>query len=422
MPLLDWPQPVPSCGVVLFASTEPPGMDAFGGLRDRGFDIVADATATPGDWTLRIGHPTWGRATLNGPIAKVAKLVAASASADGHLTRTERETVTRARSGVTLTVDALGESPFVARKRFLRFAFAVMGTASVGVVDLLSQRIWSRGALEDELSIDAELDVEGLYIRHMISNSGPAPEWLHTHGLGEIGAFDLDILNPDVAFSDLRLDTVRAIAFTILERRAQMGEELELAEPEGTIAFVPAEQFMRAAAPEHVALRDSDAATDEAHLVNRAVVCEPESSPFAMLAGRPTPSIFLSAPEPEGMILQASKAVSDFMARRARASFPLLRATFDALRGDADVFVKLAYDSELPALPKEHLWFRAHGFRDDAIDATLLSAPFGILSMQAGARGWHGIDRLSDWKLGTPYGPVFPWFTAHSRTARRRAR
>ena len=86
------------------------------------------------------------------------------------------------------------------------------------------------------------------------------------------------------------------------------------------------------------------------------------------------------------------------------------------------MLVKLAYDSELPALPKEHLWFRAHGFRDDAIDATLLSAPFGILSIQAGARGWHAIDRLSDWKLGTPYGPVLPWFTTHSRTARGQAR
>src|SRR5262249_3483054 len=113
---------------------------------------------------------------------------------------------------------------------------------------------------------------------------------------------------------------------------------------------------------------------------------------------------------------------SDFMARRARASFPLLRATFDALRGDASLLVKLGYDSELPGLSKEHLWFRAHALRDNAIDATLLSAPFGILSMRAGARGGGTLDRLSDWKLGTPSGPAFPWFTAPTRRARARSR
>ncbi len=82
------------------------------------------------------------------------------------------------------------------------------------------------------------------------------------------------------------------------------------------------------------------------------------------------------------------------MARRARQMLPLLR----------DVSAELA-DLELPVLVKlgcridgggptdcEHMWFQVHGFEGDAVDATLINAPFRIARLQKGDRAVHSLD------------------------------
>jgi len=47
-------------------------------------------------------------------------------------------------------------------------------------------------------------------------------------------------------------------------------------------------------------------------------------------------------------------------------------------------------------------------FESDAVEATLLSAPFHIARFHEGDRGVHPLSLLSDWAVFTPLGQVNP--------------
>ena len=412
MSLLAHAQPVPSRGVVLFEGSVPPGPEAFGGLRDRGVSISATKDG------LALAHAQWGTARLVGAHAEVSALTDALVHPEGLLTVKEREAMARARSGLLLEVDANDESPLVARKRFLRFARAVMGPASLGTLDLLSRRGWSRAAIDDEIALDVWLDVTALFAIHLVSDDGVVPTWLHTHGLGDVGGFDFDVLSPDPAMGDMRMDVVRALAFAILERRAVMGgEPFTLASPDGDVAFVDAAEFMQTAAAEHVALRSGASANDDDHSQARAIVCEPSTHPLVVYLKRPMPSLYTSSEEQPGALLKLSTDATEWSAKRARGSFAHLRLLFEATRRTgACPFVNLGFDDDEGA--REHLWFRVNALTMDTIDATLLNAPFAISGMHEGDRAVHSVEQLSDWVAPTSRGAARPWYLAPMRRLR----
>lgn len=53
-----------------------------------------------------------------------------------------------------------------------------------------------------------------------------------------------------------------------------------------------------------------------------------------------------------------------------------------------------------------------HSIHENAVDATLLNAPFRIARMTAGQRATHPLDLLSDWMIMTPAGRI------HARSTR----
>jgi hypothetical protein len=71
--------------------------------------------------------------------------------------------------------------------------------------------------------------------------------------------------------------------------------------------------------------------------------------------------------------------------------------------------VKLGYGTDSgDGTEAEHLWFEAHEVLQDSVDATLLNQPFDIADMSEGQRGEHPIERLTDWSILTPVGPLTP--------------
>jgi hypothetical protein len=406
--VLAHPQPGPSRGIVLFESREAPGAEAFGGLRDRGVTVAA------ADSGLTLTHGEWGTALLRTDRSpEILGLVDAMLQPEGFITESERATMARARSSVALDVEAGGESPLVARKRFLRFARAVMGSAGLGTIDLVSRRGWSVAAIDDELAMNVELDVTALFAIHVVHDPGGSPNWLHTHGLGDIGRFDVDVVSPDRALADARMDVLRALALAILEGRAVLGGEIALASPDGDVALVDAEEFMRTAAAEHVALRDRD----DDHSRARAVVCEPATNALVRYLGRPMPSLYTTGEEQQSSFLKLSTAASESTARRARASFAHLRLLFEATRRTgASPVVKLGFDDDNGS--REHMWFRVNALAADTIDATLLSKPFAIAGMYPGHRAVHSVEQLSDWIAPTSRGAARPWYLAPMRRLR----
>jgi hypothetical protein len=67
---------------------------------------------------------------------------------------------------------------------------------------------------------------------------------------------------------------------------------------------------------------------------------------------------------------------------------------------------------------REHLWFRVHGFQPDAVDATLVNAPFHIARLKQDDRGIHPLELLSDWVVFTPAGRIDPRQTRTLREIR----
>jgi hypothetical protein len=61
--------------------------------------------------------------------------------------------------------------------------------------------------LADELVHDAPLDIVQIHVLHVVTQ--PEGVWLHSHGLGELGSVDFDVLRPAEALTTEQFDVSR---------------------------------------------------------------------------------------------------------------------------------------------------------------------------------------------------------------------
>ena len=405
----------PGIAVVYFHGSAPPPDGAFARLRDRGIEITP-TTRPNAIWSLDLVHPEWGTAELmcvrdHPPVEDYTRFAI-------NLTDAEKRAASDANSAVMLSVPAKRKNVLHDRKRMLRFAEAVLGDDGVLVVDLATTLPWSRASLADELAHDADLDIEAIYCIHDVTpDDGASSAWLHTHGLGEIGSFDFDVVRPSREFVANCAEPFRAIAFQVLDGQISMSEAHVPIGNAFEARFVPASEFMRDADPSDRAARDS--APDD-HLDRRSVICEPTRRRlFGRGGDRPQPHrLPQSASMPDGSVLYFTALANELMADRARHTIhllPELAAEFAEFEPGA--VVKIGYPTD-DGRSREHLWFEFHGLADGEIDATLQSEPYEVSSLTPGVRARHPADWLSDWILIGPTG----WVTPRSQAAARRLR
>ena len=409
---------VPCRGSVLFRGTMPPRPEEFDHLAGLGVAIERLEPAPAAHWGLKLRHPQWGDAMMVclrhvGPPPK--ELI----DLDVHLSEKERQQVRSAGSIVTFSVDTRRKHVLRARKLLLRFLRAGMGDLGLAAMDHEAQRFWSRAALDEELSHDADLDIEGMFALHAVTGEeSEEVTWLHSHGLAEMGFLDFDVVNPAEELLGPAWDMLRAIALMIVE--GELGRataRITLAHPGGDVRSVTAAEFMRKADPAFAALRDDP---DRQHEADRVVLCEPVGRFLGRWLGRVRPSKFLSGPIEEGSVIMFSHEASDLMARRARNTFGLFcRIREELAEFKLPVLVKIAYrvdggdEQDL-----EHLWFEVHEVLEDAVDATLINEPHHIARMEAGQRGRHPVASMSDWQILTPAGTINPRRTTALRVIR----
>ena len=307
------------------------------------------------------------------------------------------------------------------KKALFRFARAVMGDDALAMIDTFSTRVWLAGDLDMELMHDADLDIESLYAIHGVATDDEKDvdeegnlncTWLHTHGLAELGGFDIDIMRPHASFVGQCTDCIRAMAFAILDGDITPDTaEFPMYFPDGVVAFVPVAEFVRGGDPKIVAIRDA-----EGHDQNRSVLCEPNTSKKMLTFGKKKqiePAKCLQRQMPEEMMSPFTNRATELMARRARATLQLLASVPNELADlQPRVIAKLGcLTDEARAASsddREHMWFEVHQVRADTIDATLMSSPFDIAGMKAGDRAWHDLESLSDWMINTPLGNIDP--------------
>jgi Protein of unknown function (DUF4026) len=413
----------PGLAAIHFPGTGPPAADAFLRLRDLGYTL-SEGSSDDALWMLRLDHPTFGTADLwcerNGPLIDDFIRFA------GNLSDAEKAAAMGSSSSVGLRVPAKRKQVLRDRKTMLLIARDILGDDGVMVLDIGSELPWSRASLEDELAHDADLDIEALYCLHSVYNdadadlrSEPSGEvrWLHSHGLAELGRFDIDIVAPHRAFVDACGDPIRAIATMILDGEIEPDQsQFTFGHPGGDARLVPAPRFMREAAPAMTGLRDA-----EDHSDRRSVLCEPVGRRLLGMGrgDRPEPIHLARRPPAEQFVIYFPPATTSLMAERAQATTGVLRALMDEFAEFEVVpVVKLGYPT--PDDSKEHLWFTAHGFGPGTVDATLENRPF-VVDLRPGERAERPLELLTDWMLMTPAGAVTPRSMIAARRLREHA-
>jgi Uncharacterized protein conserved in bacteria (DUF2314) len=392
-------------GSVLYRGNLPPRPEDFERLQAAGM-ILRPITGWRGaHWALHAIHPQWGEADLV-CMRDAPRLPRALIEQSANLSPREKALAASGESSVSVRIEMAGVHALRERKQALRFLHALMDADATLAIDHVSFLLWSRAALDDEMQHDADLDISGLYCMHAIADAeGQRVQWLHTHGLAAIGAFDFDILNPAAELLGVADAGLRALALAILEGEVnESSDRFQLGSPRPTIALVPAAEFMRSGPPAETALRDP-----QDHTERRSVVCEPRGG-FRFFGGaRPRANRFLSQPIDDGIVLRFSKDATALMMQRARNTYHVFRAARAELAGlPLPALVKIGYPTDGGGGDNEYLWFAVHSADDSSVDATLENSPHQVASLKHGDRGRHSIERLADWVIFTPTGPITP--------------
>jgi hypothetical protein len=416
------PKPTVHGGVVLYRGPLAPPIGQILALADGAAGISAEAADVAHEHlagtSVRLTHPAWGEALVGYP-ADPQWLPSEDVIRWGTpgLTDAERELAGRAETVLLVRVTTPERRVTRARKHLLRWLRLLMSLDGLAAIDTLSQLFWSPAMLDDELAHDADLDVEALFSVHAIYDDQSADRrfyWLHTHGLEELGAFDIDVLRPSHDLAMNSGDPMRALAYAALEGIVKPGTlGVPIGMPNGTVDLVDGQEFDRLASREDAQLRT----LDEHHSGRRVVVCEPRGL-MSFLRKRPIPSRFFSELT-GGATINFTKAASELMAERARATLPVFQGLFAEFGPTGlPAVAKIGYPTASDPASREHLWFEVHGFDADRIEGTLANQPLDVPSLTQGARGWHPGAEVSDWMVLSPAGPMTP----RNLTAARRLR
>ncbi len=396
----------PGIGFVYFRHAAPPPAEAFGFVRNAGFEVVPLETPSDALWALELRHREYGTAKVwvprnSPPIAHFLQFGMA-------LTKSEVEAAIGAGAAVAVLLPAEKKQVLRDRKRLLRFMRALMAEDAVLTVDLASGMPWSRARLDEELAHDADLDIESLYVYHAVFDEKERPHWLHTHGLAELGGFDFDILRPNEYTIENANEVFRALAFAMLEGKiTESTERFALAEPDGEVRLMPAELFMAGADRSTRSIRDM-AGEGDPHKTRRAVVCEPHSNRKVFGGAHVEPSRLLSERADDSLMVNFTTAATDLMAERARGTLPVF-ASLVAEFADLPVtpLVKLGFQ-RASVDAREHIWFEVHSTDGNSADCTCINQPWDVPSLHEGLRARQPLANLTDWQVMSPTGPISP--------------
>jgi hypothetical protein len=399
---------------VFFPGNMPLRAEDFAYLRELGIDAKAGEASGGMRWVLEMRHSTWGKAKLVCVRAGLPPLPKGLVQYSNRLTDREKETVEHANNGLYLEMEGNSGHILRDRKNLLRFGNAICGSDGIAMVDLLAMAFWTPAALQDELAHDADLDVQGIYALHCVTEEVPGIDqtvtyWAHTHGLQEIGRFDFDLIAPSEDALSGRTDFVRAAAFAVLEEKAKLdGEPFPIMGKASAIRFVSASKFMASGSGACVARYKS--ALDDLHITGHAVVCDAERTGLLgrlLGRGQVRTSRLAGSAFPDNALIYYSTAAGELMADRAQktlAVFADWKAEFAEF--EPTCIAKLRFQTaqggnELP-------WFEVHKVLDDKVDATCINDPFAIKGLAKGDRAEYGFDRVTDWMIILPFAQLSP--------------
>lgn len=399
-------------GSALFRGTWPLRKENFDHLRASGITISDGEPNEGWHWSLKLEHPQWGEATLVNS-RTVSPPPVELVEWDANLIPNEVDEIKSCGTTVQLMMDSKKNNILRDRKFALHFLNAVIGEDGLAAMDHIGQKVWSQEALAIETAHSADLDIDGIMSLHVVSGEDGVVHWLHSHGLGEIGFIDFDILNPCEDILGNAYDVLRSLGFRSLEGELKPAA-LVTPFTGANIRCVAVDEFMSKASSEFTSLRD-DSQGD--HRENRVVLCDDRGGLLkGLLGAKLRPAHQLSGPFDERNLIQFSNEATELMSMRAKASFNVFLTLLEEMAQlqkelpgfETTAAVKLGYtvDNATQDTDREHMWFEVHGMSGEMIDATLLNAPFHIAGMKEGQRGLHAPELLTEWCIFTPAGKI----------------
>lgn len=416
----------PSTGVVRFRGNIHPRAEEFSVQLDRaGVRHRIEAGNAGCHWRIKCVHDRWGKADIIAPRGAPAFPTQAVEFAID-LTEQERADASAPGVEIMLGVESKAKDVLRDRKSLLRYMRVLLGTDGLVAYDSGSGRCWSRAGLDEELSHDAELDIESLFVIHAVTAEEeferakqaskaaegsdapvprPKPHWVHTHGLDNLGCFDMDILDPSPAISDQCPEILRALAFSILEGAAKEGGDAITLGGE-MVRMIPARTFHVSASENDQSLRE----LDENHSEKRVVLCDlPATGLRAMFGSKALrPSTFLRKSKAEEGMIPFTNMATDLMTRRAKDTVEVFaRLADEHAKFYFPRMIKAGYDTD-DGGGREHMWFEVQEIRGSVIRAELAVQPYGVKSMSQGKVYDVPVERLSDWMIQSPFGSMTP--------------
>ncbi len=387
-------------------------MQIVADLRASGITVLQRPSSSRFPWSMSLDHPAWGTAEIVFP--KDFPLPAHSLLEQSiGLTPSELQHVLTRRSLVVLTMPAENETTLGATKRWLRWGRAAAGTTGLCVIDHRSEHIWSIPALEAELAHDAPLDVSALYsVRAVYDNEGML-RWMHTHGLEELGGFDLDIFEPNTEMlGTIGHDVLRSFAFQVLDGRCTPNSRRIDLITGAPAQLVPWQTFIRQAPEELISLWSR-----VEHGGRRAVLVERQgvSHRYSRRRFRPYHGTIETL---SNALVEFPPTATDVMAERARATWPWLQHTLERYASapehiskeiDAQCFVKIGMRTDARfGFNTEHIWFRASRLSSDGVEAILESKPRGLKRLERGHTYQFERTEITGWLVRTRLGAILP--------------
>lgn len=357
-----WKKKLSLTGLVFFRGDLPSRPSDFEFLRAKGIDIQPSSNNTDSAWSLKLSHVQWGQAEI---FSGQPFCVPPSVFDHAFLSDEDKQAAMSCRSIIRLNMTPSNENILRDRKLMLRYLRVIMGNDGVVALDFNSQKVWMRDDLDDELRHNADLDVEGLFTIHAVKGNNGKCEWLHTHGLAEIGTFDLDIINPCGEVRANAWELFRTFALAALEGRLSLSGSTYLPiQPGGKGRLVAMNRFLANA--DYNGRAELAKWVDDGHRRSHYVICDPEASAIARLFGAKSirPSEILSGQLPENPLFTYSTDATNLMSERALNTYCLLRDLHQEFQQyQLSFFVKLGYPvSPGPPSEREHLCLRFTSF------------------------------------------------------------
>lgn len=422
MGLLDWwKRESEIYGTVLFPGPIPVRSEHFDYLTGHGFTLQKADVELGSDlhWALKLEHKDHGTIDM---ICSRNFQNAKHLLDHAFMTDDGGEAIAKAGCAVNLKLRGKKGNILEDRKAALRLYSLLMTDYGLAAIDDTSFKVWSKPQLEDELSHDAALDVSDIFGVHAVHDQA-GTYWLHTHGLGEIGASDFDIVNPSQSLlSQSGLDTLRAIAFAVLESELRLDESpyLLFMRPLINVCLIDINKYVRDSKHSSVSKLKDD--IKESHNEKRGIICEPRKKILFWTANQsPTPCKFLTEVTGDGVMTRFTKAGTELLSKRARATykkFGEFLEEFGELQLPALAKIAVPVDSDPES--HEHMWFEVHKAFPDHVDATLLNEPNDIAKLKAGMRGDYPAENISDWTIMCPFGSITPAGLGVARVLRSR--